>query len=222
MKIIMINGSHRKNGATAAILNEISSCLKKDTEIEIKMVHVADLNLKYCIGCCTCYKTGKCIYKDDIEKLSSEIEGADGLILGTPTYAANVSGQMKTLIDRGHFVIEQLLRGKYAMSVVTYENYGGKTVGRILDNLLSCSGAQISGTIICKTGFGDNPLDNPIFVKKVCRKAECFYKDICRRKRYIWQSLWNCIVFHIGIRPFVMRKGDGYRGVIDRWKRKYI
>lgn len=217
MKIIMINGSHRKNGATAAILNEISSCLKKYAEVEINMIHVADLDLKYCIGCCTCYKTGECIYRDDAEMLSKEIESANGIILGTPTYASNVSGQIKTLIDRGHFVIEQLLRGKYAMSVVTYENYGGKTVGRILNNFLSYSGAQISGTIICKTDFGDNPSDNPIFVKKVQRKAERLYKDIYREKRYIWQRLRHYVIFYIGIRPFVMRKGDNYRGVVERW-----
>lgn len=193
--------------------------MKKYAEVEIKVVHVSDLDLKYCIGCCTCYKTGNCIYKDDVEKISAEIEGADGLILGTPTYASNVSGQMKTMIDRGHLVIEQLLRGKYAVSVVTYENYGGKTVGRILHNLLSYSGAQISGTIICKTAFGANPLDNQIFVKRVQRKAERLYKDICREKRYIWQRLWHFFVFHIGIRPFVMGKGDNYRGVIARWEK---
>lgn len=222
MRIIIINGSNRKNGATATIMNEIYSSLKQYKDVEINIVHVADMNLKYCIGCCTCYKTGKCIYKDDVEMLSAEIEEADGIILGTPTYASNVSGQMKTVIDRGHFVIEQLLRGKYAMSVVTYENYGGKTVGRILNNLLSCSGAQISGTIICKTDFGDNPSDNPIFVKNVQRKAERLYKDICREKRYIWQSLRHFIVFHIGIRPFVEKKGEQYKGVMERWKSKNI
>ena len=93
----------------------------------------------------------------------------------------------------------------------------GKTVGRILNNLFSYSGAQISGTIICKTDFEDNPSDNPIFVKKVQRKAERLYKDICSEKRYIWQSLRQNIVFYIGIRPFVMRKGDNYRGVVGRW-----
>ena len=43
-----------------------------------------------------------------IENLSKNIETADGIIIGSPTYASNVSGQMKVLIDRGHFVIEQL------------------------------------------------------------------------------------------------------------------
>lgn len=217
MKIILINGSPRKNGATATILNEIGSCLKQYQGVEAKVIHVDDLELIYCIGCSSCYKTGKCIYGDDLERLSKEIESADGIILGSPTYASNVSGQMKTMIDRGHFVIEQLLRGKYAMSVVTYENYGGKMAGNILNNLLSYSGAQISSTIVCKNAFGANPLDNKIFVRNVHQKAEKLYRDIHKRRRYIWQSTKHFAIFHIGIRPFVKRKGEQYQGVWERW-----
>lgn len=111
MKIVIINGSHRKNGATAIILDKIAFCLRQYQDVEVKLFHVADLDLKYCIGCCSCYKTGECVYRDDIEALSKEIERADGIIIGSPTYASNVSGQLKTIIDRGHFVIEQFRKG---------------------------------------------------------------------------------------------------------------
>lgn len=56
------------------------------------MVHVSDLSLQYCVGCGSCYKTGACIYKDDIENLSLSVADADGIIIGSPTYASNVSG----------------------------------------------------------------------------------------------------------------------------------
>lgn len=125
MKVIILNGSHRKNGATALILNEMYQKLETYPNVEVQFYNVADLNLKYCIGCCKCYKNGICIFNDDIEKLSESIETADGIIIGSPTYASNISGQMKVIIDRGHFVMEQLLHKKYAISVSTYENYGG-------------------------------------------------------------------------------------------------
>ena len=70
MKIVIINGSHRKNGATALILNEMYEELKKHSDVEIQIIHVSDLSLQYCVGCGSCYKTGACIYKDDVEKLS--------------------------------------------------------------------------------------------------------------------------------------------------------
>ena len=109
MKIIIVNGSHRKNGATAQILQEIYEQLKKYPDVDVQFYHVSDMELKYCVGCSSCYKTGVCIYKDDAEKLSLEMENANGVILGSPTYASNVSGQMKVIIDRGHFVMKQLL-----------------------------------------------------------------------------------------------------------------
>ena len=137
MKIIIVNGSHRKNGATALILHEMYQRLKTYPNVEIQFYNVADFNLNYCVGCCKCYKNGKCIFNDDIEKLSENIETADGIIIGSPTYASNVSGQMKVVIDRGHFVIEQLLFRNYAISVSTFENYGGKDTSKILNRLWS-------------------------------------------------------------------------------------
>ncbi|MDE5909633.1 MAG: NAD(P)H-dependent oxidoreductase [Lachnospiraceae bacterium] len=59
MKIIIINGSHRKNGATALILHEMYQKLETYPNVEIQFYNVADLNLKYCVGCCKCYKNGK-------------------------------------------------------------------------------------------------------------------------------------------------------------------
>ena len=49
------------------------------------MVHVSDLSLQYCVGCGSCYKTGACIYKDDIENLSLSVADADGIIVAVDT-----------------------------------------------------------------------------------------------------------------------------------------
>lgn len=144
MKIVIVNGSHRKNGSTALILNELFQELKKYDDADVQLIHVADLSLKFCVGCGFCYKTGWCIYRDDVETLSSDIANAHDIILSSPTYASNVFAQMKTIIYRGHFVMEQLLYGKYTISVTTYENYGGTDSAKILNKLLSYSGAKIS------------------------------------------------------------------------------
>lgn len=160
MKIIILNGSYRKNGVTALILNEMYQKLEAYPNVEVQFFNVADFNLKYCIGCCKCYKNGKCIFDDVVEKLSKNIETADGIIIGSPTYASNVSGQIKVIIDRGHFIMEQLLSKKYAISVSTYENYGGKDTVKILNRLLSYSGAGISNSLVIKVPFSTNPLSS--------------------------------------------------------------
>lgn len=182
MKIIIINGSHRKNGVTALILHEMYQKLVTYPNVEIQFYNVSDLNLKYCVGCCKCYKNGKCIFNDGIVKLSENIESADGIIIGSPTYASNISGQMKVIIDRGHFVIEQLLFGKYAISVSTYENYGGKDTAKILNKLFCYSGATISKSLSIKTPFSSNPFSNPKIHNIVNNATDKFYKDIYRQK----------------------------------------
>lgn len=220
MKIVIVNGSSRKNGATALILNEMYQQLKKYTDVDVQIFHVADLELKYCIGCCSCYKTGKCIFNDDIEKLSLSIESADGVILGSPTYASNVSGQMKVIIDRGHFVMEQLLYGKYAISVTTYENYGGKDAAKVLNKLLLFSGAKVSSGILSRNVFNSNPLESIKFRKDIHKKVNRLYRDIIGKHRYVIQSIKHHIVFGIGIKPFILKNVSQYNGVIMHWKKR--
>ncbi len=222
MKIVIVNGSHRKNGATAQILNEMCQQLNQYRDIEVEMVHVADLKFKHCIGCGTCYKTGKCIYNDDIKKLSMKIEEADGIILGSPTYASNVSGQMKVIIDRGHFVIEQLLKDKYAISVATYENYGGKDAAKVLNKLLSYSGAKISSIITSRIEFNSNPLENTKLKRNTEKAVKQLHKDITKKRKYRIQSFKHFIIFQVGIKPFVIRKGSQYDGVIKHWRKRNI
>lgn len=222
MKIVIVNGSHRKNGATSIILNEMNKELKKHSNVEVQMVHVSDLSLQYCVGCGSCYKTATCIYKDDLERLSFCIAEADGIILGSPTYASNVSGQMKVIIDRGHFVMEQLLYGKYAISVTTYENYGGRDTAKIINKLLSYSGAKICSSIVLRNKFNENPIEDFRIKQRVEKVVNSFYRDIVERRKYIIQGLIHSIVFKMGIQPFVKRKGVEYEGVIKHWKNNNI
>ena len=142
--------------------------------------------------------------------------------LGSPTYASNVSGQMKVIIDRGHFVIEQLLYGKYAISVVTYENYGGKDAAKIINKLLLYSGAKICGSIVVRNKFNENPMEDARITQRVEKTVNSFYRDIVEGRRYMIQGLIHSIVFKIGIQPFVKRKELEYEGVIKHWKNKNI
>lgn len=217
MKIIIINGSYRKDGATAKILNQIKENLSIHTDVDIDMINIAELELNFCRGCCSCYKTGECIFKDDIENLSNKIKEADGIVLGSPTYASNVSAQMKLLIDRGHFVMEQLLNNKYSISVATYENFGGHDTSRILNKLLFLSGSYINGKIIYKVPFNINPLTDPKLLKQLSRKSELLYNNILHKNTFILQTMLHKLIFNFGIKPFAIKKGTDYKGVINHW-----
>lgn len=218
--IILLNGSPRKNGTTSTILKYIEQLLQQK-QIETKLIHVSDLKLKYCDGCSKCYQIGKCIYNDDIEHLSIEIRNCSCLIMATPTYASNISAQLKTIIDKGHFVIEQLLDNKQAMSIVTYENYGGTDTLKILNKLLLFSGANICGKIKIKNSFPSNPLNNKN-INIITKQTNKFYYALINNKKSLIQTIIKTIIFNFGIVPFVKKKGNKYIGVTNIWKKNHI
>ena len=221
MKIIIINGSPRKNGATAKILHAIEQNLLSYRDVSIEYVDISEMSINPCSGCCACYKTGKCYMNDDAETLSNRIALADALIIGSPTYASNISGQLKQFVDRGHFVIEQLLYKKYAVSVATGENYGSIDTSRILNRLLQYSGAALSGKLVCNIPFNSAP-DSKSINKRIKRLSKKLYIDIKNQKVYPIQFLVHKVIFSVGIKPFVKSKGREYQGVIEKWENRRI
>ena len=222
MKIVVINGSPRKHGATASLFNELVNALSKFSDVEVQIYHVADMNMKFCQGCCRCYEIGSCFLKDDLEFLSEKIEKADGVILGSPTYACNMSAQMKLIIDRCHFVLEQLLYQKYAVSVITFENYGGQSSLKQLNQVLSYSGASISGHILAQVPFSKHGYSHKDFSNEVQKVSNQIYRDIREKHCYLFQSIKHAFIFRIGIMPFVRKKGNQYSGVLLHWKKNGI
>ena len=215
MKIVIINGSPRENGLTAGILHRLERILTEQGA-DVEFYDLNKLKMSQCRGCCACYTTGRCCMNDDAEILSHAIEKADGLILGTPTYASNVSGYMKLLIDRGHFVIEQLLTGKHCITVTTSENYGSRDASKILKKLVIYSGGHLVRNIVINAPF--NSVIPGRVEKRVEVSAQALLQSIKNHRNYPFQSLFHRIIFSFGIKPFVKKKGEKYRGVVAKWK----
>ena len=212
MGVIVINGSPRTAGTTAELLHGIESELKKQG-VDVEYVDLGRIEMAHCKGCSTCYRTGSCPIRDDAEDLSERIRKADGLVLGSPTYASNVSGLMKDLIDRGHFVIEQSLHGKPCITVATGENYGNKDARKVLDRLVLFSGGRVCAKMAVKTPFRDAEKER----KRIEKVADKMRRVLLKKKRFLCQDLFHFIVFRFGIRPFVIKQGERYRGVRNAW-----
>jgi NAD(P)H-dependent FMN reductase len=165
---------------------------------------------------------GKCVMDDDIEKLSNKIAGADGLIIGSPVYASNVSAQLKLLIDRGHFVIEQLLQYKTTFAIVTHENKGGSTALRVLKNLFLFSGSTYNINLRVKELFNTNPLLNEKLLRKLTKKSQYFYLAIKTEQKSFFRCIIHSIIFNIGIKPFILKYKSKYPGVLKRWAERGI
>ena len=94
-RYLLISGSPR-DGNTDFVLSKIYESLNGEKEL----VFLRDLDFSHCKGCLTCYSTGACVIKDDMEQLFSNILSVDMIIIGSPLYYGNVSGLMKQFIDR--------------------------------------------------------------------------------------------------------------------------
>jgi len=104
MKIIAFNGSPRKKGNTAMLLEKAIEGAKSQGA-ETELIHLYDLNFKGCRSCFSC-KTkgsesyGKCAVKDDLTPILKKIEEADAIIFGSPIYFGTVTGEMRSFMER--------------------------------------------------------------------------------------------------------------------------
>ena len=100
MKVVCVLGSPRVNGNTAAILDWIE-CPLTEGGAEVVRYCLGECDIKYCVGCKVCYGTeGECVHSDDVSKIVGDMETADLIIIASPSYWGDVTGQMKVFIDR--------------------------------------------------------------------------------------------------------------------------
>ena len=101
MNILLLNGSPRAAGNTAALLGEIQRGIQEKGEHSVRCVDVTRLNIKPCIACNYCQKReGTCVHRDDCPALLEQFREADCIIFGSPVYWWNISAQLKLFIDR--------------------------------------------------------------------------------------------------------------------------
>ena len=99
MKAVCILGSPRSNGNTATILKEITNTLSGNG-IDVRNYNLGEMKINYCVGCRTCETTGNCIQNDDMYRIIADIYESDIVIMASPSYWGDVTGQMKVFIDR--------------------------------------------------------------------------------------------------------------------------
>ena len=107
-KIIIIDGGPRKNMNTAKLLQSFAEGAKSaGSETEVKTIRLYDVDYKGCMSCMACKVKGKtqniCRFKDALTPLLEEISQADGLVLGSPIYFGEVTGQMRAFLERLSF-----------------------------------------------------------------------------------------------------------------------
>ncbi len=102
MKVLLVNGSPHANGNTFIALNEMKQVFEKEG-IEATLLHIGNKDVRGCIACRSCAKTGKCCFDDVVNESAHLFEEADGLVVGTPVYYASANATLIAYLDRLFF-----------------------------------------------------------------------------------------------------------------------
>lgn len=100
MKNVLIVSSSLRGGSNSEILAFEAEKGAKDAGNNVEFLSLKGKEIKFCIGCLACQKTGKCVQKDDMAEMIAKVQNADVLIFSTPIYYYEMSGQLKTFLDR--------------------------------------------------------------------------------------------------------------------------
>ena len=151
-KVLVISTSLRAK-SNSDILTECLIAGAEDAGHEVEHISLKGKDLKFCIGCLACQKTQKCVQKDDAVWIAEKVKEADTLVFATPIYYYEMSGQMKTLLDRMNplFPSDYRFRRVYMLMTATEdEDYVPEKAISGLQGWVDCfEKAELAGTLFC-------------------------------------------------------------------------
>ena len=99
MKVLILNGSPRMNGNTTLAVEEMVKVFNAEG-VETEVIRVGNKDIRGCMACNSCAKTGKCVFDDMVNEIAEKFEKSDGLVVATPVYYASANGTLVSCLDR--------------------------------------------------------------------------------------------------------------------------
>ena len=142
MKVLIINGSPTKDGNTAIAVNEMVTVFQAEG-IEVETVQIGKQDVRGCIACNTCYKTGKCVFDDVVNELAPKFAEADGLVVASPVYYASANATLIACLDRLFYSTPFDKTMKVGASVVVARRGGCSATFDELNKYFTISGMPV-------------------------------------------------------------------------------
>jgi multimeric flavodoxin WrbA len=188
LQVIAINSSSRKMN-TYELIEQVKQILKND-DINVEIVNLFEYDIKPCIGCEHCLIKGGCVLKDDTTHIMEKIKLSDGIILTSPVYMENVSGMLKTFLDRTcSWFHRPEIYGKPVLVISTTKGSG-----------LKCTLKYLQRVVIQWGGFNAGKIGRTIRTidKKISRiECENFILHLNMKKEDYKPSLSALINFQV-------------------------
>jgi multimeric flavodoxin WrbA len=159
IKVVALNGSARKGGNTAILLRYVLKELESEG-IETELIELSGKKIHGCVACreCSRNKDGRCGQKnDDGNALIEKMVQADGILLGSPTYVADITPEIKALIDRACLVSKAnggIFRRKVGAAVVAVRRAGAIHAFDALNHFFLISEMIVPGSSYWNIAYG--------------------------------------------------------------------
>ena len=142
-KVLLINGSPHEHGCTAAALDEMVSVFKQEG-IETEILQIGTKNIRGCMACRSCWKTGKCVFDDIVNETAEKFEAADGLVVGSPVYYSSPNGSLISFLDRLFYSTRFSKHMKVGAAVVSCRRGGNTASFDVLNKYFTISGMPVA------------------------------------------------------------------------------
>ena len=159
MKKVVVISTSLRAGSNSQVLAEQFAAGAKAAGNEVEFITLRGKEIKFCVGCLACQKTGSCVFKDDVPTIMEQVLNADVVCWATPIYYYEMSGQMKTLIDRMNAMYpkDYKFRDVYLLTTAAEdEEFVPKRAETGLTGWIDCyPKSRLAGTLFC--GGVNNP-----------------------------------------------------------------
>lgn len=145
MKVLMVNGSPRKDSNTGIALGEMRKIFEEN-DIEVIEVSVGNQAIRGCIACGSCSNTGKCCFDDAVNEIAPIFEEADGVVFASPVYYASANATLIALLDRLFYSTHFDKTMKVGASVVCARRGGCSATFDELNKYFTISGMPVASS----------------------------------------------------------------------------
>ena len=144
-KVLLLNGSPRAHGCTAAALDEMIRIFETEG-IETELIHVGNQAIRGCVACGFCTKNGRCVVNDLVNETAPKLEAADGLVIGSPVYYGSPNGTLLSFLDRLFYSTPFSKHMKVGAAVVSCRRGGNTASFDVLNKYFTISGMPVASS----------------------------------------------------------------------------
>lgn len=144
-KILLLNGSAKQHGCTAAALDEMIKVFEEEG-VETELIQVGSMDIRGCISCGTCSERGKCVFDDLVNEVAPKFEEADGLVVGSPVYYGSPNGTILSFMDRLFYSTQFSKHMKVGAAVVSCRRGGNTATFDVLNKYFTISGMPVASS----------------------------------------------------------------------------